>query len=94
MEIYERAVDAGAAALVKGGVVCDPVTGDVLHDHDWTPNEAARAVLDAVNYRGAVQALESIDEALTRALKGKSPLSDPDWMAVVDARDLARRGGQ
>jgi hypothetical protein len=56
----ERWASIGAGALVQGGVVCDPVTGDVLHDYDWTPIEAARAVLEAVNFAGAVAALESI----------------------------------
>ncbi len=54
MEIPEREIQAGAAALVKGGVVRDLV-GDVLHDHDWTPMEATKAVLEAAAaVRGAV----------------------------------------
>lgn len=40
-------IDKGAAALVKGGVVSDPTTGDALYDYDWTPIEAAEAVLRA-----------------------------------------------
>ena len=41
----DAAADKGAAKLVEG----EPApfcVGDVLHDHDWTPMEAARAVLE------------------------------------------------
>jgi hypothetical protein len=64
---YQAQISKGAAALVKGGVVCDPVTGDVLHDHDWTPMEAAEVVLDAVNYRGAVDDLAEAVRLLDNA---------------------------
>jgi hypothetical protein len=59
MTVIERAAQLGAAALTRPepAPMC---VGDVLYDHDWTPIEAARAVLEAVNYTGAVEALELI----------------------------------
>lgn len=75
MDAIERAVDAGAAALVKGGVVTDHVTGDVLNDHDWTPMEAARVVLEAANYAGAVEALSL---CVDRLVHGELP-GNADW---------------
>lgn len=60
MPVHRRAsvyAEKGAAALVKGGVVSDPVTGDVLHDYDWTPMEAAEAVIDASGLVAEVERL-------------------------------------
>jgi hypothetical protein len=77
----EHAVHAGAAALVKGGVVTDRVTGDVLHDHDWTPMEAARVVLEAAGYRGAVDALDEL-----RAILGMDLISDGARVRRIEAK--------
>jgi hypothetical protein len=46
-EPSEAVSHAGAGALVRGGVVVNRPMGDVLHDYDWTPMEAAQTVLTA-----------------------------------------------
>ena len=50
--VSDAEVEAGARALTEPAPMC---YGDVLHDHDWTPMEAARTVLEAAaSVRGAV----------------------------------------
>ena len=44
---FEEMVERGAHALTEAGVNAQRPVGDVLHDYDWTPIEAARAVLMA-----------------------------------------------
>lgn len=85
----EHAISTGAGALVKGGIVCDPVTGDVLHDYDWTPYEAAEAVLKAVNYQGAVEALRTAHGLLAKGAEVNGPAA----YAVLHGA-LDRLGGQ
>lgn len=41
-------IEAAAKTLTAGGPSASRPVGDVLHDYDWTPIEAARAVLDVV----------------------------------------------
>jgi hypothetical protein len=54
-------VHAGAQALTQGGPSVPRPMGDVLYDHDWTPWEAARAVLQAVSKRREVTMKVLID---------------------------------
>jgi hypothetical protein len=80
MRDIEHWAKIGAAALTRPepAPMC---VGDVLYDHDWTPMEAAKAVLEAVDHQGAVEALHAArnyigtraaegDEVAARALEG------------------------
>jgi hypothetical protein len=76
----ERWASIGAGALVQGGVVCDPVIGDVLHDYDWTPIEAARAVLEAVNFAGAVTAGDALADAVSDIMADEPESALHTWV--------------
>jgi hypothetical protein len=56
MSDIEYWASIGAAALTRPepAPMC---VGDVLYDHDWTPIEAAKAVLEAVDYMGTIETL-------------------------------------
>lgn len=65
MRVTKEMIDKGAEALVLGGLISSE-TGDVLHDYDWTPYEAAEAVLLAAIEGILPERVEKDDEG-TRA---------------------------
>lgn len=93
MDVLERAIELGAAALIapEPAPMC---VGDVLYDHDWTPTEAARAVLEAVDYRGAVGALEGLKQLFEDYEGGMIRLTRESEAWRLVARGLADAGGQ
>lgn len=80
-------------ALTAGGPRVERTVGDVFHDYDWTPREAARESLAALHSNGVLVFSSEADVwAFVRERVEKTGHAGNRWRIVAAALDAAERG--